>query len=87
MIDNEQVLICAVRYALGRRTYIVGVVARHIRCNLGGELSAECRKCIIRDISEELKSHHRAGKTLGDTFDENAWKRLLKELQEANKNE
>ena len=62
------------------------MVAHHIRRNLR-ELSAECRECIIKDISGELKSRHRAGKTLGDTFDEKVWERLLKELQEAKENE
>jgi hypothetical protein len=80
MNHEEQILICAVRYALGRMSYIVGVVAEYVAVK-HPELSQNCINIIIRDIEEELKRYHDAGRTLGMECDERTWLRLLERLK------
>lgn len=76
MTTDEQILICAVRYALGRRSYIVNVVTQYVTFKRK-TLSKECINIIIRDIEEELKRYHDAGQILGDDCDERDWVELL----------
>ena len=80
MSHEEQILICAVRYALGRMSYIVGVIAEYVAVKQPG-LSKECINIIIRDIEEELKRYHDAGQFLGMECDERTWLRLLERLK------
>ena len=80
MNSEEQILICAVRYALGRMSYIVGVVPEYVAVKQP-ELSKECINIIIRDIEEELKRYHDVGQTLGMECDERTWMRLLERLK------
>ena len=81
MSHEEQILICAVRYALGRMSYIVGVIAEYVALRKQ-ELSKECINIIIRDIEEELERYHKCGQTLGMECDERTWVRLLERLKE-----
>lgn len=81
MTDDELILMCAVRYALGRMSYIVGVVAEYVALKRY-ELSEHCRHLIVRDIEEELERYHRAGQTLGMEYDERTWCNLLLVLKE-----
>ena len=81
MSNEEQILICAVRYALGRMSYIVAVVAEYVALKQP-ELSKECIKIIIRDIEEELKRYHDTGQLLGMECDERTWLWLLKTLKQ-----
>lgn len=66
---DEIILICAVRYALGRMSYIVGEVAQYVFCKRK-TLSKECIYIIIRDIEEEMKRYNAAGYKLGMDCDE-----------------
>ena len=77
---DESILICAVRYALGRMSYIVGEVAQYVFCKRK-TLSKECIDIIIRDIEEELKRYNAAGYKLGMDCDERTWKNLLEALK------
>jgi hypothetical protein len=81
MTPDEQILICAVRYTLGRRSYMVGFVCDYVKAKVR-TLSHNCVKCIIRDIEEELERCHATGHTLGDHCDERDWNLLLKVLKE-----
>lgn len=80
MSNEEQILICAVRYALGRRSYIVGVVADYVEAKKD-ELSEQCKAIIVRDIQEEYDFYHRRGMTLGDDCDERDWLNLAFSLK------
>lgn len=80
MSHEEQILICAVRYALWRMSYIVDVVAEYVALKQP-ELSKECINIIILDIEEELKRYHDVGQTLGMECDERTWLRLLETLK------
>ena len=77
---DEQILICAVRYALGRMSYIVGDVARYVESK-HNTLSSQCKNIIIRDIEEELERYHQVGQTLGMECDERTWENLLNLLK------
>ena len=82
---DESILICAVRYALGRMSYIVGEVANYVfyKCKT---LSKECIDIIIRDIEEELQRYHNSGQMLGMECDEKLWTRLLELLKTEKEN-
>lgn len=80
MIPEELMLISAVRYALGRRSYIVGDTCDFVR-SIRGKLSDNCRRIIIRDIEEELERYHSFGTTCGMECDEQSWLRLLEVLK------
>ena len=80
MTNDEQLLICAVRYALGRQSYIVGVVADYVAFKRK-TLSQQCTDIIIRDIEEEIAFYHRQGRTCGMECDERTWINLSKVLK------
>ena len=77
---EEHITICAVRYALGRMTYIVSVVCEYVEAKKD-ELSEQCKAIIVRDIQEEYDFCHRLGKTLGMEYDEQNWMCLLEILK------
>ena len=86
MTPEEQILICAIRYALGRMSYIVGVVCDYVYFKRK-TLSIECINIIIRDIEEEMERYHSSGELLGMECDERTWSRLREELRKERENE
>ena len=80
MTSEEQILICAVRYALGRQSYIVGVVAEYVAIKIN-KLSEHCIAILIRDIEEEIEFYHRMNQTCGMEMDERKWYNLLEVLK------
>lgn len=80
MSVEEQMLISAVRYALGRQSYIVGTTAEYVN-TIRKKLSTNCLNIIIRDIQEEKEFYNRSGHTLGSDFDEQTWENLKEVLQ------
>lgn len=73
--DISAMLVSAVRYALGRSTYIVSWTCDFIKDNL--HLITEKDKCImIRDIKEQEKYGY------GNDCDKASWIKLLKSLEE-----
>lgn len=70
--DYEHMLISALRYALGRRTYIVETTVNYILSELP-KLSDSCKQVMIDDIENAY--------SLGDDCDIQDWMRLLKELK------
>lgn len=84
MTPDEMILICAVRYALGRMSYIVHEVCQYVTF-ARATLSKECINIIIRDIEEELERYHNLGHSLGMECDEKEWLQLRDLLKESNK--
>lgn len=80
MKPEELMLISAVRYALGRMSYIVKDTCDFVLFNRS-KLSENCRRIIIKDIEDELDRYHSCGKTLGMDFDERNWMFLLDTLE------
>ena len=76
MKDLELIYICALRYALGRKTYVTGVVADYIRARK--TLSKKCVDAMIRDIEEQ--------EDYGMDCDKESWMRLLKNLKKGRAN-
>lgn len=81
MTAEEQILICAVKYALGRQSYIVGVVADYVN-SIKEQISDLCRAVIIRDIQEEVEFYHKIGTLCGTECYERTWQNLLDALKE-----
>lgn len=67
----EQLLISAVRYALGRATYIVGTTTDEVM-RVWGELSENTRMVIRRDVSEALDRGQ-----VGMEMDDSRWRNLI----------
>ena len=72
--DISAMILCAERYALGRRTYIVDWTCEFIRNNLHLILDKD-KHVMIRDIKYQEKLGY------GDKCDEEDWTRLLKILE------
>ena len=74
MITNyEHMLISALRYALGKRTYIVELTCKYIEQQIP-MLSDHCKDVIIKDIESQ--------NNYGDECDKEDWMWLLKRLKE-----
>ena len=69
--DGDVVLMCAFRYALGRRSYITGVLVDVI-CKEWGSISSNLKRTIKREISEAIND-----KKAGDGIDIYHWERIL----------
>jgi hypothetical protein len=82
---EEQILICAVRYALGRMSYIVKDVCDYVKLK-ANELSEECKSIMIHDIYDDISYHHRIGRTVGFECDEREWIDLLELLKNEKRN-
>ena len=80
MTPEEQILICAVRYALGRSTHIVKTVCDYVKSQKDN-LSDQCKRIIIKDIQDEVELCHRIDRTCGDVIDEKEWCELLRALK------
>jgi len=86
MTPEEQMLICAVRYSLGRMSYIVDVTCEFV-ASIKEKLSPNCINIIIRDIEETMEMYHRSGNLCGMECDEKDWYRLLEVLKEGDSDE
>jgi len=75
---DEDILGCAVRYALPRMTYMVGVVTDEVIKNVDS-LSMRCRSVIMEDIQRAFKED-RVSKHDCDVF---AWRETIRVLQES----
>ena len=74
MSDYEQMIISAVRYALGRMTYIVSLTVNYVLKDIEeNKLSKYCLSIMKKDIESE--------KYLGMECDEKDWQRLLYRIE------
>lgn len=77
--DDEGMALCAIRYTIGRRSYIVADGQRWA-LEWGGK-SKWVRRVIIRDLLEATSWCDAGAEALGDPPDEAGWRRVLTELQ------
>lgn len=77
----EQMLISAVRYALGRATYIVGTTTDEVT-RVWGELSNNTRAVIRRDVCEALDRGQ-----VGMEMDNSRWRHLISFMDDNNTRE
>ena len=75
--NTEHMLIGAVRYALGRRTYIVGITVSYM-IPLLPRLSDWCLVIMERDLSEAFSMYERTHGEygLGDACDVHDWQKF-----------
>jgi len=69
MKDLETIYICAVRYGLGRKTYISSLISDYLQKQ---KLSKQCKRVMIKSI-EECEDY-------GDNCDKESWIKLLNYL-------
>jgi hypothetical protein len=72
----EEILSCAIRYACGRKTYVVKDVSDYT-CNLIPYLSDRTLNIIIKDIDDQKQFFG-----LGDACDESCWLQLQNRCKE-----
>lgn len=74
--DNhfDCVLVSAVRYCIGRRTYMPSVVTGWIMAHCRGQLEPNTVGVMIRDIEEAAR---RGDEFLGDECDRETWMEFL----------
>ncbi len=77
--DFDAVLLCAVRYCLGRRTYMPDLVTKWIMGTCNHKLSPNTIKIMLRDINDQRKM---GDKALGDPCDIQTWNTFEKWLKE-----
>lgn len=73
-MNNEELIdLCAFRYALGRRTYIVDVVANHLYYKVESYSIN-----MLKRLQEEIRN----APSLGDDCDKYLWDMLLEEVED-----
>lgn len=70
--DFTGIIICAVRYCLGRRTYMPGLVTNWIKRNLDGKLYDVDIDVMIADINRQENDFG-----LGDPCDVQVWHQFM----------
>jgi hypothetical protein len=77
------VAVCAVRYALGRRTYMPGLVTDWLMANFTGRMPRGTAEIMLRDIQEQREMGERARcDSLGDPCDVRTWEKFEAWLKE-----
>ena len=78
--DNhfDSILISAVRYCIGRRTYMPSIVTGWIMGHCKGQLEHKTVNVMIRDIEEVAQ---RGEEHLGDECDRETWMEFLEWLK------
>lgn len=79
MNDAESMALCAVRYTMGRSSYIVGDGQRWAR-DLG-KRSPQARAVMVRDLQESVDRCDAGCSALGMELDEAGWRMVLAELE------
>ena len=72
MSDYEIMVLCALRYALGRKSYITGLVSDYIWDN---------RKILGRRAREQVVEDIKGTKDLGMEMDKLIWEGLVERLE------
>lgn len=78
--DLYSFLHCSLQYAVGRRTYITGVVADQVR-RYWQHLTPSQRGTLLRNFQSDVEYHDRIERPLGDACDEQGWRELLTFMQ------
>lgn len=74
--DLFSFLHCSINYALGRQTYVVGVVCDQVM-KYWTRLAASEQHTLLRNLKADIESYDRAGRKIGDDCDDKAWRNLL----------
>lgn len=74
--ETGAIVLCAVRYCLGRQTYMPGLVTDWVRRHWG-ELPVKDRALILRDVEEAVEWHKSDRLSLGHDCDVQTWTSFL----------
>ncbi len=77
--NTETLLLCTLRYSMGRQTYMPGEF-QDIFQSVEDSLSPRCISQTIDEIRYELRKCEEAGKFLGAEFDHRDWKKFADRL-------
>ena len=77
--DLWTMIMCTLRYAMGRRSYITSLAADLVRIYKSWLEPTELDQ-IKRELKRELERSNELGRTLGDPPDHDVWKKLESEL-------
>jgi hypothetical protein len=77
--DRELMAVCAIRYAIGRQSYIVSDAVRWAR--EFGASSPSIRNVIINDLEEAVQREDNGFLSLGAEMDSKAWRAVLADLK------
>lgn len=80
-VDLECLLLCTLRYAMGRMTHITDDTARIIKRHWR-DVNDTTRQLLLRDLKGELDVHNRNNTTLGAHLDHQVWMQLLQFMTE-----
>ena len=82
--DLQDMIMCALRYSLGRRTYITGLTADFIM-RYPELIDERVKRVMLRDLEEYFKKREFCD--IDDECDFNTWKSLYNWLERININE
>jgi len=74
--DAWTLLLCSIRYAMGRQTYMPSLVCSLVR-KYAQVLTSEQLRQVQHEIREEAMRAHAHGQHIGADFDENGWLQLV----------
>jgi hypothetical protein len=80
MTKPDLMALCAIRYTIGRSSYIVSEGVKWAK--EWGRESEYMRRIIIRDLAEAVARCDDGAEALGDIMDEKAWRVVLADLLE-----
>lgn len=72
-------LVCTVRYAMGRESYISGLTCDLVR-RYRHRLRPDQVEQIAREVAKEIELAEKSGRTLGADMDHREWVRLVEDL-------
>jgi len=78
-VKQDELMLCAFRYALGRQSYIVGTVADHLRENWD-DINPAWQKLIIEEIKDAINRG-----MAGMQMDVETWQMLVEAVETAEK--
>ena len=73
-------LLCALRYCMGRQSYAVSVCCDFLRDHWK-DIDDGTKRTMIRDLEHDLKECEADNRYLGADFDHRAWRTLLDFMQ------
>jgi len=70
--DFGTICLCAVRYAIGRQTYMPSLVQDFVKRNAKA-IGTQALSTMLKDVSHEIERAERNNYLLGASFDHHGW--------------
>jgi len=82
--DIDRMMVCVVRYCIGRQSYIVGTCDSDLRARWAG-LSRGTQDLILKDIKEALERDQLGHASIGMDIDRDIWAALYRDFSPGGK--